>query len=177
MKKLVSLLTVFVFTIPCMSYAETVTTSSPLPQNYTNGTTQGYDASRLSNIEMSVFGRNYNGQDINSRLNRLEKSVFNRTYPNSTFQQRIDNLVVNYKNGSRLSPVNSSGKVKSIVNSLNSSLFGTPTGFTPPINPYYSYGDNSYGSNYGDYRDYYSNHGWYRRGNSVGTGTGIHIID
>ncbi len=180
MKKVLIFGAIFVFTLPCLAATRYVTTSTPLRTPYNRPyAMQNYAYNRLADVEMSVLGRNYNGQNINSRLNRLEKRVFNRTYPKSTIEQRIDNLVVNSRNNpANMTPVNSNGKVQNIINGISSAFFGgTPTGFTPPVNPYYSYGNNSYGTNYGRYTDYYGNRGWYRRNNSIGTGTGVHILD
>lgn len=178
MKKFLSILTLLVFTVPAFAATRYVTTSTPLKNNYYNNySADNYANSRLTDMEMSVFGRNYYGQNITTRLSRLEQAMFNRTYPNSTIEQRLDSLTANYNNNTNFTPVNSSGKIKSIINGVSSSLFGTATGMTPPINPYYSYGRGGYGSNYGNYRDYYGTDGWRMRNNSIGTGTGIHIID
>ena len=54
--------------------------------------------SRLSDIEKTVFGKDYQKQDLNLRLNRLEKSMFNKTYPNMNADERIDNLYAGYNN-------------------------------------------------------------------------------
>lgn len=163
-----------------------VTTSTPIPNSsYAYNYQDDYGSAKLAEIESSILGRHYIGQNIDLRLNRLEQTVFNRTYPNSTITQRIDNLVVYHNNNSgrfannnnTINPVSSNNKVKGIINGITSSFFGTPTGLTPPINPYYSYGSNGYGSNYGDYQDYYGNNGWYRKNNSIGNNTGVHILD
>lgn len=50
----------------------------------------------LSEIESSLYGRNYPSQKMSSRLSRIEKSLFNATYPNSTNLQRIDNIISNF---------------------------------------------------------------------------------
>lgn len=52
--------------------------------------------SRISEIEQSLFGKTYQGQNIAARLSRIEKNLFNKTYPNSTNLQRLDNVVSNY---------------------------------------------------------------------------------
>lgn len=51
---------------------------------------------RLSKMEQQIFGRCFEGQDINSRLNRIERSMFNKTYSNSDSLHRIDNIYMNY---------------------------------------------------------------------------------
>lgn len=172
------------FCLLCLSgttFAATryVTTQTPLPKNYYNNyQIQDYNYNKLADVEMSMYGRTFQNQGINVRLNRLEQSVFNKTYPNSTVEQRINNLIVNYNNNTNLTPVNNSNsKLRNIINSVSSNFFGCPTGLTPPVNPYYSYGSNGYGSNYGNYQDYYGNNGWYRNNRQFGTGTGIHILD
>ena len=53
---------------------------------------------RLSQIEKSVFGKDYSHQDLNLRLNRLEKSMFNKTNPKMNADERIENLLTNYNN-------------------------------------------------------------------------------
>ncbi len=53
---------------------------------------------RLSEIERTIYGKDYPKQDLNLRLNRLEKSMFNQTYPKKNADERIDNLYAGYNN-------------------------------------------------------------------------------
>ncbi len=165
---------------PVFAATRYVTTQTPIRNNYYDGnyTAGDYNSNKLSDVEMSVYGRTYQNQNLNTRLNRLERTVFNRTYPNTSLEQRINNLIVNYNNNTNVTPVNNSGgKWRNILDTVSSSFMGCPTGLTPPVNPYYSYGSNGYGSNYGRYRDYYGTNGWFRNNRQFGTGTGVHIID
>lgn len=52
--------------------------------------------SRITEIEQSLYGKTYQGQNIANRLSRIERSLFNKSYPSSTNLQRLDNVVSNY---------------------------------------------------------------------------------
>lgn len=179
MKKIFAVIALFALTCPVFAATRYVTTQTPIKNNYYNNyAVRDYENNKISDVEMSVYGRTYQNQNINLRLNRLEQTVFNRTFPNSNIEQRINNLIVNYNNNTNTMPVNNSNsKLKNIIDSVSSSFFGCPTGMTPPINPYYSYGSNGYGTNYGNYQDYYGNNGWFRNNNQIGNSTGVHILD
>ena len=127
-----------------------------------------HNYNRLSELENSIFGQNYENQDIITRIERLEYNIFNRLYPNSTINQRINNLIYRY-NRTINSNNYSNNKLGNIISRFNRVFYGVPTGYTPPI---YSNG------NYGNYNDYYDNKGYYYYNNkSIGTGSGVHIID
>jgi len=179
MRKILTVLALLTIISPVFGATRYVTTQTPLNNNYYNtGAIRDYEIRKVSDVEMSVYGRTYQNQNIKTRLNRLEQTVFNRTFPNSNIEQRINNLIVNYNNNTDIMPVNNSNsKWKNILDSVSSSFFGCPTGMTPPVNPYYSYGSNGYGTNYGDYQDYYGSNGWFRNNRQIGNSTGIHIID
>lgn len=57
---------------------------------------QNANYSRLNEIEQSLYGRNFYGQNLTSRLSRIEKTLFNTTFPSSNNLQRIDNVISNY---------------------------------------------------------------------------------
>lgn len=179
MKKFLAFLAIFTIISPVFAATRYVTTQTPIRGYNDAYTAQNYyGLDRLADVERSVYGTAYPNQNINTRLNRLKQSVFNRTYPNATVEQRINNLVVNYNNNNNMMPVNTSNsKLRNVIDSVSSNFFGCPTGMTPPVNPYYSYGPNSYGSNYGKYKDYYDRNGWRMNNESIGNGTGIHILD
>ena len=179
MKKILIVFTLLGLIMPAYAATRYVTTEPPLPRNYyRNYDIRDYNSNKIADVEMKVYGRTYQSQNILTRLNRLERSIFNRTYPNTSVEQRINNLIVNYNNNSNVTPINdSNSKLKNIIDSVSSTFFGTATGMTPPINPYYSYGSNGYGSNYGRYQDYYGTNGWMRNNSQIGSGSGVHIID
>lgn len=52
--------------------------------------------SRITEIEQSLYGKTYQGQNIANRLSRIEQSLFNKSYPSATNLQRLDNVVSNY---------------------------------------------------------------------------------
>ncbi|HNW25441.1 MAG TPA: hypothetical protein PLG15_03685 [Candidatus Gastranaerophilaceae bacterium] len=54
------------------------------------------DYQKITQIENSLYGKNFAYQDILIRLSRIEKNIFNRTYPNLSLSQRVDNIVANY---------------------------------------------------------------------------------
>lgn len=169
----------------CPSFAESriIKTYAPAPNaNGYYGSYNGvsdYSYAKLAEMENAVFGRNYAGQQLQSRLDRLEDRVFNRLYPDTSPEQRINNLLYNYNRAISQNTLAPSGnKLKTIVNDITSSFFGTPTGYTPPISDTYSnWGSNGFGQRYGSYSDYYGNNGWHRYGRSAGTGSSVHILD
>lgn len=67
-------------------------TSARLPVEQASNITY----SRITEIEQSLYGRTYQGQNIANRLTRIERSLFNKSYPSSTNLQRLDNVVSNY---------------------------------------------------------------------------------
>lgn len=79
-----------------------VTTANSPFQTYDNTSaalpvdTSGFNYSKIGEIEISLFGRTFQGQSIAVRLSRIEKSLFNRTYATSTNLQRLDNIISNY---------------------------------------------------------------------------------
>ncbi len=163
----------------CPSYSESrfVTTSSPLPNSSYyyggyNDNISAYNYNKLEEIENSMYGRNFVGENIVRRLERLENTAFNHLYPNVAPENRIANLIYYYNK--RNVANNSTSKLKNFLNGLSSNFIGVPTGYTPPIDPYQSWNASS---GYGNYSDYYGNNGWYRNGKNVGSGGGVHIID
>lgn len=183
MKKFISVLLGLILVCPCFAETRTIKTYSPA-RNFNgyygkyNGISD-YSYAKLSEMENAVFGRNYAGQQILSRIDRLEDRVFNRLYPNASPEERIANLLHNYNNTvnqSTQAPV--TNKLKTVVNDITSSFFGTPTGYTPPLSyPDYNWNNNGIRQNYGNYGDYYGNNGWHKYGHNYGTGSGVHIID
>lgn len=63
---------------------------------------------RLNQVEMSLYGRTYNNQDIVKRVSRIEQSLFSRTYPNSALVQRVDNIISNYNQVNQYPNISSS---------------------------------------------------------------------
>jgi hypothetical protein len=178
MRKLFLLFVLFLSAVyPAFSETRYVTTSSPMPNTsgyYYGGYNDNisrYNYNKLEEIENSMYGRNFVGENLIRRLERLENTAFNHLYPNTAPENRIANLIYYYNK--RNVSNNTTSKLKSFLNGLSSNFIGVPTGYTPPIDPYY-YGASP---NYGNYSDYYGNNGWYRNGKSVGSGGGVHIID
>lgn len=130
------------------------------------GTLNGQpDTDRLLEIEKALYGHTYAEQELLARIERLENTIYNRYYPDYTIDQRLNNLIYNYNKRNQIARTN---RIKRIVNGINSTFVGVPTGFTPPINdPYY----NGYGSYY------YGNNGWRYYNNNIGTSSGIKILD
>lgn len=64
---------------------------------------------RINEIEKSLYGRIFNGQDILLRLARIEKTLFSTTFPNSTLAQRVDNVIMNYNQINRSQNVSIKG--------------------------------------------------------------------
>lgn len=72
-------------------YSNSITS---VPDPFVGNSTPNY--SDISRIEQSLFGRNYDGQNINIRLTRIEKILFTTTYPGTPATQRIDNIISNF---------------------------------------------------------------------------------
>ena len=163
MKKIFVIAFLFIFSVPAFSAVRYVTTSTPVPHSYRtmphyNTINRPYTHVRRNRYNTPRKIRKYNKyRDYNRYNNGL-----NSYYPGTSTY---------YTTG------NSTGGLGGFFHNLKTSFFGTPTGLTPPVNPYYSYGPNSYGSNYGDYQDYYGNRGWAIRNKQIGTGTGVQILD
>lgn len=163
MKKFFVILALFIFSVPTFAATRFVTTSTPMRNHFYR---------RPSVRSYSPIRRTYRPTPREIRRQQRLMRNYNR-YPN------YYNRVRSYYPGTTtvVTSDNSTSKIGNFFSNLRSSFFGTPTGLTPPVNPYYSYGSNSYGSDYGHYQDYYGNRGWAIRDKQVGSGGGVHIID
>lgn len=63
-------------------------------RNYNQANNADYQ--KITQIENSLYGKNFAYQDILIRLSRIEKNIFNKTYPSLPLSQRVDNIVANY---------------------------------------------------------------------------------
>ena len=135
---------------------------------------------KLTEMERSIFGKTYERQNSNARINRLEQSVFNRTYPNRPFDERLNNIIVNYNNNSSYTdsyssmPVPRQSRWQGLRSTLGSMVFGTTTGVTPQVSPYWH---RPYYAPNGRQTDYYGNRGWDHRNNQMGSGVGVKILE
>lgn len=50
---------------------------------------------RVTQIEQSLFNRNYDGEDVYIRLARLERKLFKTTYQNADLNWRVENILAN----------------------------------------------------------------------------------
>ncbi len=139
---------------------------------------QNINSNKLTEIEQSIFGQSYEQQNSNTRINRLERSVFNRTYPNRPFDERLNNIIVNYNNSyGGMYPqtgIPQQSRWQNLKSTLGTMMFGTTTGITPQVNPYWN---RPYYAPNGRQTDYYGNRGWYHRNNQMGSGFGVKILD
>ncbi len=213
------------------------------------------DYQKITQIENSLYGKNFAYQDVLIRLSRIEKKIFNKTYLNLSLSQRVDNIVANYNqsveypniskniltkmeinifgrnfntdnsqtrierleqqvlgavqsgdittryetlktlagnyNSNQYSPTyystpltGTQGGWRGVLGSLGGMLLGgngSMTGFTPPLDSYYTTPYNNYASlgspGYGYYNGYRTNHGYYDRFNNYGSQTGVTILD
>lgn len=163
MKKFLIIAALFIFSVPAFSAVRYVTTSAPMHNSYR--TMPRYNT--INRPYTHYHGNRYNPPPKIRKYNKYKN--YNRNY--NRLRSYYPGTSTYYTTG------NSTGGLGGFFQNLKTSFFGTPTGLTPPINPYYSYGPNSYGSNYGDYQDYYSNRGWAMRNKEIGTGTGVQILD
>lgn len=67
---------------------------------------------KINDVERSLYGKIYPGQDILIRLARIEKSLFSTTYPNLTLAQRVDNIVANFNQINQYPNISKSGLSK-----------------------------------------------------------------
>lgn len=72
--------------------ARTATTITPLPIG--NPFAQDYESyPRVSQIESTLFGRNFENENIYYRLERIERKIFRRTNSNLNLSQRLENIL------------------------------------------------------------------------------------
>ena len=104
-KKLIALLLVAIITYP--AYAYKVKTFQPLKQPIFN---QGYDYNnndvsssenypKISQLEIAIFKRTYEKENIYNRLTRLENRLFKRNFSSLPLASRVDNLLANVDTG------------------------------------------------------------------------------
>ena len=141
-----------------------------------NNNISDYNYSKIAEAEEYLFGENFASQNLMTRLERLEDNIFGRRYTNTSIEQRVNNIIYNYNRNANSNTTYKKTKFRNIIDGLNQTFFGVPTGYTPPIytNPYYNWDD---GSRYGSYNDYYGHNGWHRYNTGVNTGSRIRIID
>lgn len=151
------------------------------PSVYNHRINRNFNPSRLADVERSLYGRTYDKQSSKARLNRLEKSIFHRTYSGMPLNQRMDNLIMNYNNSypdSFTRNTTRTGKLTNMINGLNNMFYGTPTGLTPQVQPYFGFGTTSpNSSDWGRQSSYYGNNGWAIRNEQIGSGVGVKILD
>lgn len=164
-------------TVFATRYVTTTTTTPNYNPSIYNRNTYGLSSARLSDMEYSIFGRTYENQNANARLNRLEKSLFNRTYSMVPYDERMNNLIMQYNNSfqNNYAQVSSrTGKLNNLINNLNGMFYGTPTGITPQVQPYFGYGNNP---NWGRQSSYSGRNGWRTFNENIGGGVGIKLLD
>ena len=108
--------------------------------NYINNSYTDYvpqsNIDKLAEIENTMFGKTYADQELLARIERLENIVYKRYYSSYPIDERLNNLIHNY-NYSRQNRIVRTNKIKRIVDTINSTFFGVPTGYTPPISVQY----------------------------------------
>lgn len=103
------LLICLILSAACPAHAYKVKTFKPLvPQMqnmntlqdpYQNTIASNESYPKITQLEESIFKKNYEKQNIYTRLNRLEKKVFNRTFSGLPLSSRVDNLISNIDTG------------------------------------------------------------------------------
>lgn len=153
----------------------------------------------LTKIEAKVLNQSFPQNSTERRIERLEQKIFGAVQ-SGDIDSRYEALLTAAKNYNA-NPVNpyyptpvATNGWKGILGNLGNSLMGgSMTGFTPPIDPYNNFGNNTGTNPYaglgglggggsGIYRDYgtnnglggYSHHSSY---SGYGSGTGVTILD
>jgi hypothetical protein len=130
----------------------------------------------LAQAERTILGRTFEHQNVDVRLNRLERNVFRRTHPELPYDQRINNVLNNYNRD--IAGNLSGGGWRNVLG--NFIMGGVPTGATPPLHwgmDPYSMGFIDQRGAGGDAGYYTGNRGWGYSNNSVGSRTGVTILD
>lgn len=157
----------------------------------------------LGSMEDKIFNQTFEYDLTKNRVERLEQKVFG-AIQNGTLEERFDvlkNAIKNYKAYNPQSGVSQSmydnrynqyqyrspiftGTAGSswksmLLGNFRNKFIGTPTGFTPAMDPaYMDYfeAERAMMGN-GDSIDYKTNHGYYRSNINRGTGMGVTILD
>ncbi len=108
MYKKVFMLLIFA-AIACPAHAYKVKSFQPLREpvvnqvydyNNPNGTmTTSESYPRISQLEVAIFRRSYENENIYSRLTRLENRLFKRSFAGMPLASRVDNLLANVDQG------------------------------------------------------------------------------
>lgn len=157
----------------------------------------------LSRMEKQIFGRNFSNETQNERVSRLEREMFGMNQ-SGDINTRFDNLRAGYRgyNNTQCPQyksyynqphynnqypyynnqpiIRTGGGVKGMLNSLgNFMIGGTPTGFSPQINPSYAdwYNNDPYTGSSGYSKGFTSNRGYGYYNQNTGGSTGVTILD
>ncbi len=153
--------------------------------------------SGLKNMEKQVFNQTFEYDLAKNRVERLEQKVFG-AIQNGTMEERFDvlkNAVKNYKayNPEGYIPQSAHNQYRPpvftgtagsswksmLLGNFRNQFTGTPTGFTPAMDPaymdYFEAERAMMGS--GESVDYKTNHGYYRSNINRGSGMGVTILD
>lgn len=96
-------------TMACPAHAYKVKTFQPLQPAYINpvqayqnnyqnqNTAESYP--KITQIELSIFRRSFEGENVYTRLNRIETKMFRRNFSNMPLAARVDNIVANIDPG------------------------------------------------------------------------------
>lgn len=132
MRGFIILFLVFFINTSLVVNADTVYKTARLIDNgYINDVPKS-SIKKLAEIENALYGQAYIDQALLARIERLENTVYHRYYPSSPIDERLDNLIYNYNYG-RNNRITRTNRIKRIVDTINSTFIGAPTGFTPPI--------------------------------------------
>ena len=112
----------------------------------------------------SVYNHTYRTYDHSYNQDYAKPIIYDRPY---------DNPKYHYRYGADSSSVKTK-RVGGLLNSISNMLMGSPTGFTPQVNPYA--GGDFYAPN-GRQTDYQGRNGWYHSNEQIGSGMGIKILD
>lgn len=185
-----------------ISYAGMLTNYNDryLQNNYSryNNYPQKYVANRYSDLgrlENKIFNQSYNYNSPLERVERLEYKLFGAKQEGS-FDERMEllhNAARNYKsysyNGnydtytprSYTPPIFTGSTGSSWKNmlwgNLRNQLTGTPTGFTPAMDPAYMDWFEAERAMSGRNVDYRSNTGYYKSKTNYGSGSGVTLLD
>lgn len=100
---------------------------------------------------------------IRNGYGKHPRPIYDRPYDNPRYKNRYG---VNY--------TQTNSRRSGLLNSISNMFFGTPTGMTPQVNPYW---DCDFNAPNGKQTDFAGRNGWFHTNEQIGSSTGVHIID
>lgn len=151
------------------------------------------NTTNIKSLEKQIFNRSFDNDLEKNRIERLEEKIFG-TIQKGDLEERLfvlKSAAKNYKtfaqnpyeNQQYRPPIFTGtmggGWRNNMLGNLRNQLTGTPTGFTPAMDPAYMdyFEAERYGAHTGEEVDFRSNTGYYNSRTNRGAKTGVTILD